>query len=52
MALDASQPLASVFDDIAERIVTTIAPVVAMDACTARLLERVEAAVDAGSPVA
>jgi ATP-binding protein involved in chromosome partitioning len=52
VALDASQPLASVFDDIAERIVTTIAPVVAMDACTARLLERVEAAVDAGSPVA
>lgn len=52
VALDASQPLASVFDGIAERIVTTIAPVVAMDACTARLLERVEAAVDAGSPVA
>jgi hypothetical protein len=30
-------------------VVTTIAPVIPMDGCSARLLERVEAAVDAGT---
>jgi ATP-binding protein involved in chromosome partitioning len=48
VALDPSQPLAEVFDDIAEQMITTIAPVVAMDGCSVRLLERVEAAVVAG----
>ncbi len=41
-------PLRDVFDDIAETVITSIAPVTAMDGCSARLLERVEAAVDAG----
>ncbi len=48
VALDAGQPLAKAFDSIAEAIITTIAPVVPMDGCTARLVERVEAAVAAG----
>jgi ATP-binding protein involved in chromosome partitioning len=41
-------PLADVFDGIAEAVITTIAPVVAMDGCSVRMLERVEAAVAAG----
>jgi hypothetical protein len=40
--------LAAVFDGIAEAVITTIAPVVPMDGCSVRLLERVEAAVNAG----
>ena len=48
VALHAGQPLANVFDAIADAVATTIAPVVVMDGCSARLLERVEAAVEAG----
>ena len=50
VALDGDQPLATVFADIAERIVTSVAPLVDMDSCSARLIERVEAAVEAGLP--
>jgi ATP-binding protein involved in chromosome partitioning len=49
VALDEGQPLAGVFDRIAEEVITTIAPVVVMDSCSVRLLDRVEAAVRAGS---
>ncbi len=49
VALDEG-PLRAVFDEIAETVVTTIAPITAMDGCSARLLERVEAAVEAGEP--
>jgi len=48
VALDDGQPLAGVFADMAETVVTSIAPTLAMDGCSARLLERVEAAVAAG----
>jgi ATP-binding protein involved in chromosome partitioning len=48
VALDEGHALAKVFADMAEQVVTTIAPVVPMDGCSARLLERVDAAVDAG----
>jgi ATP-binding protein involved in chromosome partitioning len=48
VALDEGQPLAAVFDDIAEAVTTTIAPVVPMEGCSVRLLERVNAAVAAG----
>ena len=52
VALDEGQPLAEVFDGIAESVITTIAPVVAMDGVQhARLLDRVEAAVAAGPVV-
>jgi hypothetical protein len=37
-----------VFDGIAEAVTTTIAPVVPMEGCSVRLLERVNAAVAAG----
>ena len=43
-------PLAEAFDAHRRGGVTTIAPVTAMDGCSARLLERVEAAVEAGEP--
>jgi len=43
-ALDPTSPLAAVFAVIADKIVTEIAPVVPMGGCSARLLERVEAA--------
>jgi ATP-binding protein involved in chromosome partitioning len=49
VALDEGQPLAEIFDGIAESVITTIAPVLSMDSCSMRLLDRVEAAVDAGS---
>jgi ATP-binding protein involved in chromosome partitioning len=49
VALDEGEPLAEVFDSIADSVITTIAPVVAMDGCSVRLLEQVEAAVAAGS---
>ncbi len=48
VALDVGGPLAEAFDAIAESVISTIAPVVAMDGCSVRLLERVEAAVAAG----
>jgi hypothetical protein len=47
VALDEGQPLAEVFDAIAESVIT-IAPVLSMDSCSVRLLNKVEAAVDAG----
>ncbi|MHB1710074.1 MAG: Mrp/NBP35 family ATP-binding protein, partial [Acidimicrobiales bacterium] len=49
VALDSSQPLAHIFDAIAATVATTIAPMISMDTCSARLLERVKAAVDAGT---
>jgi ATP-binding protein involved in chromosome partitioning len=49
VALDDTQPLAAVFDQIAGSVMT-IAPVVAMDGCSVRMLDRVEAAVAAGLP--
>jgi ATP-binding protein involved in chromosome partitioning len=49
VALDVGQPLAEVFDRIADSVITTIAPVVSMEGCSVRLLERVEAAVREGS---
>lgn len=48
VALDVSQPLAAVFDRIADSVITTVAPVTDMAGCSARLLDRVEAAVRAG----
>jgi ATP-binding protein involved in chromosome partitioning len=47
VALDEGQPLAEVFDAIAESVIA-IAPVLSMDSCSVRLLNKVEAAVDAG----
>jgi len=41
-------PLAEAFDALAVRIVDDIAPVVEVAGCTARLLERVEQAVEIG----
>jgi ATP-binding protein involved in chromosome partitioning len=49
VALDDGQPLARVFAQMAETIATVVAPVIAMDGCSARMLEHVEAAVKAGS---
>ncbi|MGH9080795.1 MAG: Mrp/NBP35 family ATP-binding protein, partial [Acidimicrobiales bacterium] len=49
VALDEGGPLADVFDSIAESVITTIAPLVPMEGCSVRLLERVNAAVAAGS---
>ncbi len=49
VALEEGHPLAEVFADIADSVITTIAPVVSMDGCSVRLLERVNAAVAAGS---
>jgi ATP-binding protein involved in chromosome partitioning len=53
---DAGQPVAigdsalsSVFDALAERITQDIAPVIEASGCTARLLDRVEQALDASS---
>ncbi len=48
VALDEGRPLAEVFDAIAESVIT-IAPVVPMDGCSVRMLERVEAAVEAAT---
>ncbi len=49
VALNEGSPLAEAFDAIAESVITTIAPRLAMDGCSVRLLERVEAAVEAGT---
>jgi ATP-binding protein involved in chromosome partitioning len=49
VALEAGSALADAFDAIAEAVTTTIAPVVPMDGCSVRLLEQVEAAVNAGA---
>jgi len=48
VALDDDGALAAVFAGIAERIVSSVAPRVPMEGCSARLLERVEHAVAAG----
>ena len=48
VALERGHPLADAFDHIADEVITTIAPVVRMDACSVRLLDRVEAAVRTG----
>jgi ATP-binding protein involved in chromosome partitioning len=50
VALDEGQPLAAVFADIAEEVVSRVAPLVDMQSCSARLVERVAAAVEAGLP--
>ena len=50
VALDVGQPLADVFDAIATEVVTSVAPVLDMHSCSARLVEQVEAAVEAGLP--
>ena len=39
-------PLAHAFDELAERVVTDVAPVVEVSGCTARLLDRVEQAIE------
>ena len=49
-ALDPTSPLAPVFAVLAERIATEIAPLVPMSSCSARLLERVEAALAGTAP--
>jgi ATP-binding protein involved in chromosome partitioning len=48
VALDDDQPLAAEFARMADVLVTTAAPVVSMEGCSARVLERVEAALAAG----
>jgi len=48
VALDDAQPLAAEFARIAEALVANPPPVVSMDGCSARMLDRVEAAVAAG----
>jgi ATP-binding protein involved in chromosome partitioning len=45
VALGEGGPMVEAFDRIADAVTTTIAPVVAMDGCSARMLDRVEAAV-------
>jgi ATP-binding protein involved in chromosome partitioning len=51
VALEPGGPLVEAFDLIADAVITTIAPVVAMDGCSARMLDRVEAAVRAAEPL-
>lgn len=48
MALQTGQPIADAFDEIAAAVTTTIAPVLAMDGCSARLLDLIESAVEDG----
>ncbi len=48
VALEPGHPLADAFDHIADEVITTIAPVVTMDGCSVRLMDRVEAAVQTG----
>ncbi len=52
VALDDDQPLAAEFARMADVLVTTAAPVVSMEGCSARVLERVEAALAAGDAAA
>ncbi len=47
VALEAGSALAQVFDELADTVISSIAPLTPMDGCTVRLLERVEAAVSA-----
>jgi hypothetical protein len=46
VAIDGEGPTAEAFDSIAGRIVDEILPLVEMSGCTARMLDRVEAALD------
>jgi ATP-binding protein involved in chromosome partitioning len=48
VALQTGQPIADAFDEIAAAVTTTIAPVLAMDGCSARLLDLIESAVQDG----
>jgi ATP-binding protein involved in chromosome partitioning len=48
VALQTGQPIADAFDEIAAAVTTTIAPVLAMDGCSARLLDLIESAVEDG----
>ncbi len=50
VALDDGQPLAAEFARIAAALVANPPPTVSMEGCSARMLERVEAAVAAGEP--
>jgi ATP-binding protein involved in chromosome partitioning len=47
-ALRTGEPVAEAFDRIATAVTTTIAPVVPMEGCSARMLDRVESAVRRG----
>jgi ATP-binding protein involved in chromosome partitioning len=49
---DGQGPLAQVFADLAHVIATEVAPTLAADGCSARLMERVEAAVAEGERAA
>lgn len=49
VALEEGSELAEVFAALADEVVTNIAPVIPMEGCSARLLEHVEAAVEAGA---
>jgi ATP-binding protein involved in chromosome partitioning len=49
VALEEGSELAEVFAALADEVVTHIAPVIPMEGCSARLLEHVEAAVEAGA---
>ncbi|HEX3840188.1 MAG TPA: Mrp/NBP35 family ATP-binding protein [Acidimicrobiales bacterium] len=49
VALEEGSQLAEVFAALAEEVVTHIAPVIPMEGCSARLLEHIEAAVEAGA---
>ena len=51
VALDDAQPLAAEFARIAEALVANPPTAASMEGCSARMLERVEAAVAAGEPV-
>ncbi len=45
VALQPGGPVAEAFDRIAKAVITTVAPVVPMEGCSARMLDRIEAAV-------
>jgi len=51
VALDGEGPVAAAFATLAERLVGEIVPLVEMTGCTARLLGRVEAALDGGPSI-
>ncbi|PZS23301.1 MAG: hypothetical protein DLM54_01560, partial [Acidimicrobiales bacterium] len=51
VALGGEGPVAAAFATLAERLVTEIIPLVEMTGCTARLLGRVEAALDGNAPI-
>jgi len=49
VALAGHGPLVEVFDQIADQVITSIAPVVAMEGCSVRLLDAMKSAVEAGA---